>query len=225
MYHYLPMLRSAVSAHRGDTARAVEELAAAAASERRGSSPFLATDVCVAVAHADTANFRWESSGDPGSMIYASTVGGEADFGQIILGDAPDAGTTVTVGTAFSSTAVDDVFADNGETFTAGDENRFYTLSTCGTADFDTKISVYTGSCGELLCIGSNDDAGDCGVTSELIFQPALGQVDDQPVARDRGRGLREQHVPRHHDLAGSGVIDGVLRLRRFLAAHNRDAP
>ncbi|MDP1270961.1 hypothetical protein, partial [Klebsiella pneumoniae] len=30
------------------------------------------------------------------------------------------AGTTVTVGTAFSSTAVDDVFADNGETFTVG---------------------------------------------------------------------------------------------------------
>lgn len=46
----------------------------------------------VAVAHADTANFRWESGGDPGSLIYASTVGSGADFGQIILGDASEIG-------------------------------------------------------------------------------------------------------------------------------------
>ena len=50
--HYLPMLRSAAAASRGDAARALDDLAEAAASERRTSSPFLATDVCVAIAHA-----------------------------------------------------------------------------------------------------------------------------------------------------------------------------
>ena len=51
VYHYVPMLRSAVAARRGDITGAVDDLVEAAATERRGSSPFLATDVCVAAAH------------------------------------------------------------------------------------------------------------------------------------------------------------------------------
>lgn len=51
MYHYLPMLRSAEASWRGDVASAVGDLAEAAASEQRTSSPFLATDVYITVAH------------------------------------------------------------------------------------------------------------------------------------------------------------------------------
>lgn len=45
------------------------------------------------------------------------------------------------------------------------------TVSTCGNADFDTKISVYAGSCGNLACVAGGDDAPGCADnTSEVSF-------------------------------------------------------
>jgi hypothetical protein len=53
----------------------------------------------------------------------------------------------------------------------------FYNVSTCGKASFDTKLSVYAGSCGELVCIGSNDNAVGCsGGSSSLTFRPVWGK-------------------------------------------------
>ncbi|MCP4123056.1 MAG: T9SS type A sorting domain-containing protein [Bacteroidetes bacterium] len=50
------------------------------------------------------------------------------------------------------------------------------TFSTCGTADFDTKISVYSGSCGDLTCVDGNDDGSGCpGYTSELEVRTYVG--------------------------------------------------
>lgn len=55
--HYPAVFRSAVVAQAGDAGGALDHLADAVASERRSSSPFLATDLCVAAAyvalHAD----------------------------------------------------------------------------------------------------------------------------------------------------------------------------
>lgn len=47
------------------------------------------------------------------------------------------------------------------------------TLSTCDSADFDTKISVYTGSCDELTCVAGVDDAPGCGGNSTELFFPS----------------------------------------------------
>lgn len=50
------------------------------------------------------------------------------------------------------------------------------TVSTCGTADFDTEISVSEGSCGSLSWVGGNDDASGCtGSTSEYTFSSVAG--------------------------------------------------
>jgi subtilisin-like proprotein convertase family protein len=50
------------------------------------------------------------------------------------------------------------------------------TVSTCGAADFDTEISVSSGSCGALTWIGGNDDFSGCaGATSEYTFPSAIG--------------------------------------------------
>jgi subtilisin-like proprotein convertase family protein len=50
------------------------------------------------------------------------------------------------------------------------------TVSTCGAADFDTEISVSSGSCGALTWIGGNDDFSGCaGSTSEYTFPSAIG--------------------------------------------------
>ena len=49
-------------------------------------------------------------------------------------------------------------------------------LSTCGTADYDTKIAIYTGECGNLECITGNDDASGCsGFTSEVTLSSEEG--------------------------------------------------
>ena len=45
------------------------------------------------------------------------------------------------------------------------------TLSTCNQAAYDTKISVFTGTCGALICVGGQDDAAGCsGFTTEFSF-------------------------------------------------------
>lgn len=59
--------------------------------------------------------------------------------------------------------------AGNGETVT---------LSTCGTASFDSKISVYSGVCGDLQCVAGGDDAPGCtGNSTMLSFPSVVGET------------------------------------------------
>lgn len=55
----------------------------------------------------------------------------------------------------------------------AGTDNSV-TASLCGSS-YDTRISVYSGSCGTLTCIGGNDDFSACGVDSQTSFNAYLG--------------------------------------------------
>lgn len=51
-----------------------------------------------------------------------------------------------------------------------------HSASTCSAADYDTKISVFTGACGGLACVGGNDDASGCsGFTSRVSFAATAG--------------------------------------------------
>ncbi len=47
------------------------------------------------------------------------------------------------------------------------------TLSLCGGATFDTKLGVYGGTCGALVCVGGNDDF--CGLQSEVTIPTTSG--------------------------------------------------
>jgi len=59
-------------------------------------------------------------------------------------------------------------------TFTGNGDDA--TLSTCLNSAYDTKLSVFTGTCGSLLCAAGNDDGPGCtGNTSEVTFQTAPG--------------------------------------------------
>ncbi len=49
------------------------------------------------------------------------------------------------------------------------------TFSTCGSA-FDTKINVYSGSCGAFICAGGNDD--DCGSQSSVTIITSASATD-----------------------------------------------
>jgi len=48
--------------------------------------------------------------------------------------------------------------------------------STCGIANYDTKIGVFCADCGDLNCIDGNDDGGGCpGFTSEVLWDSQAG--------------------------------------------------
>ena len=50
------------------------------------------------------------------------------------------------------------------------------TFSVCDSADFDTKISVFTGDCSALVCEAGNDDAAGCSAfTSEVVIDSSNG--------------------------------------------------
>ena len=55
-------------------------------------------------------------------------------------------------------------FIGNGDNVTA---------ATCLTSSFDSKINVYSGSCGSLVCVGGNDDG--CGSRSTVTFSTLVG--------------------------------------------------
>lgn len=56
-------------------------------------------------------------------------------------------------------------------TYTSTSTVETITLSTCNDADFDTKLFVYSGDCGSLVCVATNDDFTGCAdFSSQLEF-------------------------------------------------------
>lgn len=63
-------------------------------------------------------------------------------------------------------------------TFDATEGGIVQSLSTCGAANFDTKISIYYGTCSGLRCIGSLDNSEGCpNGTTEMFFTPYFGRT------------------------------------------------
>jgi len=127
----------------------------------------------------------------PGTQ-YRVVVGGKtaSDFGSFTLSmnlftppanDQCGSAITISEGTPASGTNVDatDDTEPNGcspsglnkgiwYTFTSVSDTRV-SLSLCGGTNFDSVIGLYSGSCGSLTCVASNDNGfGLCGTASEL---------------------------------------------------------
>lgn len=51
------------------------------------------------------------------------------------------------------------------------------TVSTCNATNYDSKISVFTGDCNTLICVGGNDDAAGCGGNSSQLSFPSIAGV------------------------------------------------
>jgi hypothetical protein len=58
-----------------------------------------------------------------------------------------------------------------------GDGSLIFIASTCNAANFDTKISVFSGKCDDLVCVGGIDDTDGCGSTTEIGFDTTDGMV------------------------------------------------
>jgi hypothetical protein len=92
----------------------------------------------------------------------------------------------ISCGQALSGTTVGAAFDDVGTCVTSNTSPGVWyaftgtgtpaTVSTCGQASFDTKLSVFTGACGALVCVGGNDDFSGCsGFTSQFTFPTTAG--------------------------------------------------
>jgi hypothetical protein len=49
--------------------------------------------------------------------------------------------------------------------------------STCNAANFDSRISVFSGTCGALTCVAENDDADGCDVSSQVSWASLFGET------------------------------------------------
>ncbi len=61
----------------------------------------------------------------------------------------------------------------NGVWYTITGDGSFITASLCNGTTYDTKINIYTGSCGAFTCVAGNDDY--CGSQSQVTFQSVAG--------------------------------------------------
>ncbi|MFZ1686813.1 MAG: T9SS type A sorting domain-containing protein [Flavobacteriales bacterium] len=98
-----------------------------------------------------------------------------ADALPIICGDSLEGTTTGSIYSAAPACGSANVNTE-GVWYTFTGTGQEVTLSTCGTATYDTKISVFSGPCTALNCVAGNDDGPNCpGVTSLTTFVGEAG--------------------------------------------------
>lgn len=99
---------------------------------------------------------------DPIALVCGSTMSGST---QNIPNDNSSSGAVTCISSVGTGGQLWYSYSDEG--------GNLITLSTCGTTNMDTKIHVYSGVCGALLCVASNDDA--CSMQSSVSFVTSSG--------------------------------------------------
>lgn len=92
--------------------------------------------------------------------------------GQTVSGSTT--GNNVSTGTTASAPSCNTSVGTYGVWYAMIGNGQQVDLATCGSG-YDTKIHVYTGSCGALTCVVGNDDA--CGFQSEVSFLSSIGTI------------------------------------------------
>ncbi|MFN8698658.1 MAG: T9SS type A sorting domain-containing protein, partial [Flavobacteriales bacterium] len=138
----------------------------------------------LAATTAYTAWVRSECSGGFGLWFSANFTTGIANdvcSGAIVVGcGASVNGSTTTLNgatndlmpTQCGAASPDATQTANGVWYRYAGNDQTVTASLCGSG-YDSRISIYTGSCGTLTCVAGNDDA--CGLQSEVSFNAFAG--------------------------------------------------
>jgi len=98
--------------------------------------------------------------------------------GEDVFGDTTNA--TIAEAVADCDEYPNDVTTSAGIWYTfVAEDNMLVSFSTCGSADFDSSIGIYSGTPGSLVCVVANDDGEDCpGYSSNLEnFQGTPGET------------------------------------------------
>lgn len=88
--------------------------------------------------------------------------------GQSLDGNT-DSATVDTV--AFCGTGIEAA----GVWYTFTGTGAYISVTTCSGASYDTRLNVYSGSCGNLVCVDGNDDDAQCNLLSTVNFQSVNG--------------------------------------------------
>jgi hypothetical protein len=91
-----------------------------------------------------------------------------ADAQSLACGGMATGSTALATSTGAPSGCAGGGTTSAGVWFTFTGNGQITTISTAGST-FDTKINIYSGGCGNLTCIGGNDDGGP-GLTSSFTF-------------------------------------------------------
>ncbi len=142
-----------------------------------------------------------DENGDP--LAAADQPSGTVDVSFTNNGTTSDAdydyvSTTVTIGSAFSSTAVDDAFADNGETFTVALEGNYSEAADYEAVEYNTDTVETT--------IIDNDSIPTIGNGSVVVSEEGLDIPAEDKVGledTDAGTGYTDQT----NDASDSGSL------------------
>lgn len=99
----------------------------------------------------------------------------EMNCGDIVYGQNSNGGTSggdpVAVCGGMTTAGI------NGIWYKTTGNGDYFRVSTCNGTTFNTKVAVYSGSCGTLTCVASNDDFSGCGsgLQSEVSWQSVSG--------------------------------------------------
>lgn len=109
------------------------------------------------------------------SSSYAFTQAGGLNCAaaqQMFCGSNYSSTTSGTGGDGFVSCGTEGTGGQRWYFFTAPG-NGNVTLSLCTGTNYDSRVHIYTGSCGSLTCLAQNDDA--CGLQSQLSWNVTNG--------------------------------------------------
>lgn len=98
----------------------------------------------------------------------------DINCGDLVSGQNSNGGTSASDPTGTCGT---DMTNTNGIWYKATGTGGTFEISTCNFNSYDTKIAVYTGSCGAWTCVGGNDDTPGCGnsLASNVQFTTTAG--------------------------------------------------
>jgi hypothetical protein len=141
---------------------------------------YCATAIIPGCTDPTATNYNMDATVDDGSCVYPPVNNACIDAIDVQCGDAI-AGTTIN--------ATDDEgfiggggcgvpITSPGVWYRFNGTDELVTLSTCQAANFDTRISVFTGSCnGALVCETGGDDGCGVGLQTDLPFSAAFGEI------------------------------------------------
>lgn len=124
---------------------------------------------CASNSNCGTVAVTWGSSPTGGGISEPPANDSCSDAVSIGCGDSI-AGYTSLAGYDDSEAADCGVALDApGVWYSFEGSDQYITFSVCGTTNYDSQINVYSGSCGNMICRGGNDDSSGCGTSSELV--------------------------------------------------------
>ncbi|MFI5149260.1 MAG: T9SS type A sorting domain-containing protein [Bacteroidia bacterium] len=132
------------------------------------------------------ANFViFQAVSDYGNSMYIDDVSWVSDpcptgpANDFCSGAIPVTCGNTYVGSTATATTINDPTAFCGTTpgaagvfYSFAGNGQYVTASLCGSS-YNTKINIYSGTCGSLACIDGNDDA--CGLQSDIAFPTGVG--------------------------------------------------